>query len=130
SARSALAARESLRSRDGGLGGWRDFRVGHGLWSELGLGLALRGRLGGRRRRRAGLELDDPVADDAVGDMQHAVELAERLRGRVELQEVVLRRALVADLVGERAQAPVLIADDLAGLRDDLLGVVEDLGPL
>ena len=77
------------------------------------------GVIGGRghgrdRRRRLRLAaLDAPhgeVAHDAVGDLEHARDLGERLRRRGEEQQVVDAVGLVVDLVGELAPAPRLVA--------------------
>ena len=99
-------------------------------------------RSAARRRRRAagasargssvgagvpGRELDDPEANDAVGDPQRALQVGQQ-RGRpVELQQVVLGVGAVADLVGQGTRAPVVIAHDRAGGRDRGLDVGEDL---
>ena len=76
--------------------------------------------------------LDAPeraVAHDAVGDLEHARDLGERLGGRGEEQQVVDRLALVVDLVREPAAAPRLVAvpgaaralDGVADALDDLV---------
>ena len=65
----------------------------------------------------------------AVGDLQDAGDLGERLGRRCEEQEVVDGLALVADLVGETAPAPRLVAvprplralDGVADSLDDLV---------
>ena len=80
------------------------------------------------RRGRAGAELDDPEAQDAVRDLQRVVELLEQVDATVELEEVVVRIRALVDLVDRRAHAPVVTADDLAGLLDRGLDVVQDLG--
>ena len=63
----------------------------------------------------------------AVGDAQGALEARQQLARRVELQEVVLRLGLVADLVGHGAHAPVLLVDDLAARGDHRAHVRQDL---
>src|SRR4051812_40169679 len=77
----------------------------------LGVGVGVRRRAGGdtlgatrltvaarsgvgarlRRRRRAGLHADDPVAKDAVGDLQRVVQPLEQLVLALELEERVVR---------------------------------------
>ena len=69
-----------------------------------------------------------PVAHDAVGDLEHARDLGERLRRRREEQEVVDRLALVVDLVGEPATAPRLVAvPGASGALDRVADALNDL---
>src|SRR4051794_32166692 len=98
--------------------------------SGRGLGLGRRSlgpRFGWSRRARR--ELDDAKARHAVGDAQRVLEALQQISRTVELQQVVVRLALVADLVGQRAKAPVVLADDLARLSDQRARVAEDLLP-
>src|SRR5437899_6890757 len=68
------------------------------------------------------------VAQHAVGDLEDAGELVERLGLGVELEQAVGAVRLLLDLVGELAPAPRLLADprtaaafhQLTGARDDL----------
>src|SRR5919206_233663 len=53
---------------------------------------------GSFRRRGARAELDDPVAQDAVRDLQVVVQLLEQVPRAAELQQVVLGLAVLADL--------------------------------
>src|SRR4051794_958630 len=98
--------------------------------SGRGLGLGRRSlgpRFGWSRRARR--ELDDAKARHAVGDAQRVLEALQQISRTVELQQLVVRLALVADLVGQRAKAPVVLADDLARLSDQRARVAEDLLP-
>ena len=85
---------------------------------------------GDGRLRVAALDAAErAVAHDAVGDLQDARDLGERLGRRGEEQQVVDRLALVVDLVGEPAAAPRLVAvpgalralDGVADALDDLV---------
>jgi len=49
------------------------------------------------------------VAHDAVGDLQHARYFVERVRRRVELEQVVDAVGLVVDLVGQPAPPPRVV---------------------
>src|ERR671934_179289 len=68
------------------------------------------------------------VPHDAVRDLEDARDLVERLRVRVEREQVVDALALVVDLVGELPPPPDLLVgpgpaaalDELARARDDL----------
>ena len=82
---------------------------------------------GGRRGARH--HLDDPEAQHGVVDPQAVREGLEQRRRPVELDQVVLALALVADLVGQRPRAPVVVALDRAAAAGDLgLDVGQDLG--
>ena len=69
------------------------------------------------------------MAHDAVRDLQHPGDLGQRLRLRVEGEQVVNALGLVVDLVGEASAAPDVMSaptparalDALAHARDDLL---------
>src|SRR5204862_4529219 len=65
-------------------------------------------------------------SDLAVGDAQRALEAREQLARGMELQQVVLGLALMADLVGHRARAPVLLVDDLPARGDHRAHVRQD----
>src|SRR5215210_1099112 len=75
-------AAKSSRSRDEVWLGL--FRLAHG-GGRCGRGAHL------GRRGRAGAELDDPEAQDAVRDLQRVVELLEQVVATVELEQVVVR---------------------------------------
>src|SRR5947209_6049716 len=99
-----------LGGRDDAGGGNGFAAKGDGLGRRRGggrLGFGRPRRLGPQRRRwrSPGVELDDPEADDAVGQPERALEALEQGRRGVELVQVVLGVALVADLVGQRADA-------------------------
>src|SRR6476646_2190775 len=83
--------------------------------SGRGRGGRRRGRLSGRllvgRPLHASVRT---VTHDAVGDLQHARDLVERLDGAREEEEVVDRLALVRDLVREPPATPRLVAVPLA----------------
>src|SRR5215213_3883143 len=81
-----------------------------GLFCELGrrTGGGHRGRAQIRRRRRAGPELDDPEAQDAVRDLEVVVQLLEQRGGAAELEQVVVGLGVLADLVDRMAVAPVV----------------------
>ena len=68
------------------------------------------------------------VAHDAVGDLEDARQLVERLRLGVELEQVVDAVGLLVDLVGELAPAPGIVADPgAAALLHQLAGAADDL---
>src|ERR1700761_6058732 len=105
------------RNRRGRLRGLADRDLGWGLVDrDIGRGLldAPHGVHVGRVRNTRG-QLDDPKADDAVGDTQRSIEAAEQLRRRsVELQKVVLGGGLAVDRVGQRPSPPLVVAQELA----------------
>src|SRR6266508_2468579 len=71
---------------------------------------------------------DGHVPQGAVRDLEHARDLRERFRIRVELKDVVVRLALVLDLVGKLAPAPGLVPKPApAALLDQLARAREDL---
>ncbi len=93
--------------------------------------------LDGRRRRRArstssravaaggldrALDAGDEVAEDLLGDEQAALELDDRLGGRLEEDDVVRAFAVAVDRVGQAAAAPRGDLDDLAAGAGDLAG--------
>ena len=92
-----------------------------------------RARRGGRRRAqvrrigRARPELDDPVAQDAVRDLQVVVELLEQLVRTPELDEVVVRFGLLTHLIGGLTGTPVVPSDEFAGAIDEVRDVRHDL---
>src|SRR5271163_302024 len=95
-----------------------------------GLGLATRCPCDGRHLRSVGSargELDDSEAYDLVGDPQRAVEVLEQLRRGVELQQVVLGVGLVIDRVGQRADAPLVVTQELATGLDRRARIGDDL---
>src|SRR5436190_4272905 len=117
---------------------WRRRLVGGGASAATASTLSLRAaRLRGsghgeRRRRddrrRARVHLEDSEPQDAVGDAEVVVEVAEQLLAGLEAEEAIVGLGPLADLVGEFAHAPrrvVLEAapglDPLARLRRDLL---------
>src|SRR5829696_3056499 len=61
-----------------------------------------------RRGRCARAQLDDPVAQDAVRDLQVVIELLEQFARPAELDQVVVRVGVLAHLVGRRARAPLV----------------------
>src|SRR5262249_4781666 len=80
------------------------------------------------RTRRAGRAADSHVAHDAVRDLEHARDLFQRLRRRLECQQLVEAVRLVVDLVSEFAPAPdVLPAPSAAGALDVLAHARDDL---
>src|SRR3954451_20220153 len=101
---------------DGVLGRGRRFRRGrNGRRTQV------------RRLRCAGAQLDDPVAQDAVRDLEVVVELLEELVLTPELDEVVVGLSLLADLVSGLAAAPVVAPEELAGAVDEVCDVGHDL---
>jgi hypothetical protein len=88
-----------------------------GAVAAAGGALAAREPLSGaaRRPRR---ELDDPVAEDAVGDPQVALERLDQRSIAVELEEVVLGLIAMLDRVGQRPHAPALFEQELAARLD------------
>jgi hypothetical protein len=72
---------------------------------------------------------DRHVSQGAVGDLEHACRLGERLGVGIEVEEVVDPLALLVDLLRELASAPRLLPDprpaalldELAHARDDLV---------
>src|SRR5690242_13242139 len=102
-------------------------------------GLGRRGALGGSGGGRglAFRPAHGHVPHDAVGDLQDARKLVERLGVAREQEQVVGALALVVDLVGELPAAPRLVLldraptalDELARTRDDLvLTLLGELG--
>ena len=91
----------------------------------------VRGTVAARGPHRA-LDARDEVAEDLLGDEQAALELGDRLGGRLEEDDVVRALAMPVDRVGEPAAAPRGDLHDLAAGRHDLAGrAVDDrLGPV
>src|SRR5918995_6853207 len=92
------------------------------------LSVARRSR--GRRRRAPGLRAaDGQMAHDAVGDLEDARDLVQRIGLCRERQQVVRAVRLVVDLVGELAPAPDFVLleapaaafEELARARHDFL---------
>ena len=67
------------------------------------------------------------MAQHAVGHLQRSPEPVEQIGRTRELDEVVLGVLVVIDLVGEVANAPVVLGHDLAALRDRPFDRGEDL---
>src|SRR5580704_508501 len=86
------------------------------------------GRGGLGRRGRARQDLDDPEPQHGVVDPKAVRDRVDQARRALELDQVVLALALVADLVGEGPSVPVVIAlDDPARGGDLSLDVAQDL---
>src|SRR5690606_8181917 len=84
---------------------------------------ALRGGRQREGRRRGdhggiGLDLVDPEAQDAVGDLEAVVEIVEQVAVLREAEEAVIRLGALLDLVGELAQPPRALLLELAGTLD------------
>src|SRR3712207_831368 len=78
--------------------------------------------LGWRRRRLAGLDLDDAEAQHAIEDRQALGETLEQRVVAPELIEAILGLWPVIDLVGHAAKPPVVLLDHLAAGVDQRLG--------
>ncbi len=88
------------------------------------------GKRGGRRRlddRRVGVDLEDPEAQHAVGDLQVVVELVEQRALGLEAKEAVVGLVAPRDLVGQLAQAPGLLGLEAAAGLDAPPGLGGDL---
>jgi len=70
---------------------------------------------------------DDPVAQDAVRDLQIVVELLEELVLTPELDEVIVRFGLLTHLIGGLTGTPVVPSDEFAGAIDKVRDVRHDL---
>src|SRR4029077_20337821 len=80
-------------------------------------------------RRRVGLDLEDPEAQHAVGDLQVVVQALEQRRLALEAVEAVVGLIALLDPVGELAQAPDVGAVERAGALDLLAEVARELLP-
>ena len=129
--RTAEAPRHRRNAVPAARGGRRERRaVAASAPRQRGSGGRGRAAADGRRSGGSGVpgpELDDPVAQDAVRDLQVVVELLEQLVLAPELDEVVVRLGLLAHLVGGLAGTPVVPPDELAGAVDEVCDVRHDL---
>jgi hypothetical protein len=67
------------------------------------------------------VDLEDPEAQHAVGDLQRVIELVEQVDAALEAVEAVVRLGVLADLVRELARAPSLGMLERPGRLDPLL---------
>ena len=144
-ARRALLFASASGAASGGLGRLLAFGAGFGAGfgrGRLVLGGRLRaapapGRRGGgdcqRRRRddrrRPRVDLEDPEAQNAVGDPQVVVQLVEQRSLGLEAEEAIVGLGSLLDLVGKLAHPPAGVLLERAAGLDPLSRLRRDLFP-